>query len=364
MRSSLHLEAAVGHELLEERLELTVDLLGEGLLGADSGEDVGVLGADGLEVELLEGGDLGGLELVKEATDTSVQNADLLLSGDGHVLLLLEELGELLATVELLLGGGVKIGTELGEGGDLTVLGKLELHGTGNLLHGLDLGGGTDTRHGETDVNGGAHTLVEELGLQEDLAVSDGNNVGGNVGGHITSLGLNDGEGGEGTGTVVVVHLGGALEETGMEVEHISGVGLTTRGATEEEGHLAVSDGLLGEIVVDDETVHAVVTEVLADGASGVGGKELKGSGVRGSGGNDDGVLEGVTIAEEADDVGNGGTLLTNSDVNAVEGLGLVSGFVFGLLVEDSVDSDSGFAGLAITNNKFTLSTANGDLVK
>jgi hypothetical protein len=323
-----------------------------------------VLRADSLEVKLLKAGDLASLELVEVTTDTSVKDANLLLSGDGNVLLLLEELGELLSTVELLLGSGIKIGTELGESGNLTVLSELELHGTSNLLHGLDLGGGTDTGDGKTDVNGGADTLVEKLGFQEDLTISDGNNVSGNVSRHITSLSLNNGKGSEGTGTVVGVHLGGALKKTGMEVENISGVSLTTWGTTEEEGHLTVSDGLLGEIVIDDKTVHAVVTEVLANGASGVGGKELKGSGVRGSGSNDDGVLEGVTIAEEADDVGNGGTLLTNSDVNAVEGLGLVSGFVFGLLVEDSVDSDSGFAGLAITNNKFTLSTANGDLVK
>jgi hypothetical protein len=360
--SSLHLEAAVGHELLEESLELTVDLLGKGLLGTDGVEDVGVLGTEDLEVELLEGGDLRGLKLVEEATDTSVEDANLLLGGDGNVLLLLEELGELLTTVELLLGGGIKIGTELGEGGDLTVLGKLELHGTGNLLHGLDLGGGTDTGHGETDVNGGADTLVEELSLQEDLTVSDGNNVGGNVSGHITSLGLNNGEGGKGTSTVVIVHLGGTLEETGMEVENISGVSLTTRGATEEEGHLAVSNSLLGEIVVDDKSVHAVVTEVLTDGASGVGGQELEGSGVGGSGSNNNGVLEGVTFAEETNDVGDGGALLTNSDVDAVKGLRLVASFVLSLLVKDGVNSNSGFASLTITNDEFTLSTANGHL--
>ena len=31
-------------------------------------------------------------------------------------------------------------------------------------------------------------TLVEQLGLQEDLSVSDGDDVGWDVGGHITSL--------------------------------------------------------------------------------------------------------------------------------------------------------------------------------
>ena len=58
-----------------------------------------------------------------------------------------------------LLGGGVHVGTELGEGGDLTVLGEIEFHRTGNLLHGLHLGGGSDTGDGKTDVDGGTDTL-------------------------------------------------------------------------------------------------------------------------------------------------------------------------------------------------------------
>ncbi len=85
-----------------------------------------------------------------------------------------------------------KIGTELSEGGDFSVLGQEELEGTGNLFHGLELGSRTDTRHGKTDVDSGSDTLVEQFSLQEDLAVGDGNDVGGNIGRHVTTLGLND----------------------------------------------------------------------------------------------------------------------------------------------------------------------------
>lgn len=42
---------------------------------------------------------------------------------------------------------------------------------------GLRLRGGTDTGHGKTDVNGGTHTTEEELSLQEDLAVGDGDDL-------------------------------------------------------------------------------------------------------------------------------------------------------------------------------------------
>ena len=62
--------------------------------------------------------------------------------------------------------------------------------------------------------------------LEEDLSVCDGNDIGGNVSRHVTGLGLNDGQGGEGSTTVGVAHLGRTLEETGMKVEDVTGVGL------------------------------------------------------------------------------------------------------------------------------------------
>ena len=59
------------------------------------------------------------------------------------------------------MSGGIHIGAELSEGGDLTELSQVELHCAGNLLHRLHLGGGADARDGKTDVDGGADTLFE-----------------------------------------------------------------------------------------------------------------------------------------------------------------------------------------------------------
>ena len=275
--SRLHGETSSGDELLEDLAEVSIDLVVELLLCLDAVNDVRMLALEMVKEELLELADLGGLDLIEETTDTSVENADLLLSDHGNILLLLEELSELLASVEEMLGGSIEIRTELSEGSNFSVLGKLELERTGYLLHGLDLGGGANTGHRETDVDGGADTLVEKLSLQEDLAIGNGDDIGWNVGGHITSLGLNDGESSEGARAVGVVHLGCTLEETRMEIEDITGVGLTTGGTSEEEGHLSVGDGLLGKIVIDDQGVLAVVSEVLTDGAARVGSQELEG---------------------------------------------------------------------------------------
>ena len=218
-------------------------------------------------------------------------------------MLLLKQFSELLTSVKELLGGSIKIGTELGESSDLTILGQFELHGTSDLLHGLDLGSGTDTRHGQTDVNGWSDTLVEQFSLQKDLTIGNGNHIGWNVGRHITSLGLNDWEGSEGTTTVVLVHLGGTLKKTRMQIEHITWVGFTTWWTSQKERHLTVSDSLLGQIIIDDKTVHAVVTEVLTNSATGVWSQELKWGGIGSGSSNNNGVLKSITLIKESHDV-------------------------------------------------------------
>merc|ERR1719430_1670948 len=90
-----------------------------------------------LEESFLKVGDLGGVQFVEESPDTAVDDCDLLLDGHGHVLTLLQQLGQSDTTVKQLLGGRIK------------------LHGTRHLLHRLGLGSRTDTGHGQTDVNGG-----------------------------------------------------------------------------------------------------------------------------------------------------------------------------------------------------------------
>ena len=108
--------------------------------------------------------------------------------------------------------------------------------------------------------------------------------------------------------------------------------------------------------------MHAVVAEVLANSAAGVRGQELEGGGIGGGGSNHDGVLEGVTLSKEAHDVGDGGSLLTDGDVDAVEGLDEVTGLEGSLLVEDGINGDGSFSGLTITNNELTLATTDGHL--
>ena len=71
-------------------------------------------------------------------------------------------------------------------------------------------------------------------------------------------------------------------------------------------------------------------------------------------------VLHGVSVSKTLDNLGDGGPLLTDGDVDAVQLLLLVSGLVEALLVDDGVDGDGGLAGLTITDDQLTLATTDG----
>jgi len=342
-------------------LEGGLTLGGESTLRSDGVEEWLLGIADVSEVFGLEVGDVTGGDSVQVTSDTTEDARDLLSDIHRRVLGLLEELGKSNTTVEELLGGGIHIGTELGEGGDLTVLGKIELHGTGDLFHGLELGSGTDSGDGKTDVDSWSNTLVEELGLQEDLTVGNRNDIGGNISGHITSLGLNDWKSGQRTGTLVVAHLGSSLQETAMEVEDITGVGLTSWRSSEKQRHLSVGNGLLREIVVHDEGVLGVVTEPLAHGATRVWREVLEWGGVSSGGDDDDGVLHGIGLLEDVTELADGGLLLADGDVDAVEFLVVIVVVEELLLVKDGVECDGGLTGLPVTDDQLTLASADGD---
>jgi hypothetical protein len=69
-------------------------------------------------------------------------------------------------------------------------------------------------------------------------------------------------------------------------------------------------------------------------------------------------------IFKDLHDVGDGGSLLADSDVDAVKLLGVLSVGVVegGLLVDDGIDGDGSLSSLSVTNDEFSLATTDGDL--
>ena len=92
----------------------------------------------------------------------------------------------------------------------------------GHRLHGLDLGRAADAGDGVAHVDGGADAGVEQVGLEEDLAVGDRDDVGRDVGRDVARLGLDDGQRREAAAALLVVQPRGALEQAAVQVEDVA----------------------------------------------------------------------------------------------------------------------------------------------
>ena len=132
-----------------------------------------------------------------------------------------------------------------------------------------------------------------------------------------------------------------------MQVEHIAREGLTAGRTPQQQRQLAVGHRVLGQIVVNYERVLAVIAEVLADRTPGIRGDELQGGGVRSTGDHDGRVFQRAGPGQPLNHLGNGGPLLTDGDIDTLH--------VAALLVDDRIDDNGGFAGLAVADDEFAL---------
>ena len=167
------------------------------------------------------------------------------------VLRLLQDLDQPRAAIELLLRRLVEVAAELRERRQLAVLREVEPQRAGDLPHRLDLRRAADARHRVADVDRRTDALVEQVRLQEDLAVGDRDDVGRNVGREVAGLRLDDRQRGQRSAAELVVQLRGALEQARVQVEDVAGVRLAARRAAQQQRDLAVRLRVLREIVVD-----------------------------------------------------------------------------------------------------------------
>ena len=105
---------------------------------------------------------------------------------------LLEQLDQPRTAGQRPLGHVVQVGPEGGEGLQLAVGGQVETQRAGDRAHRLDLRGATDPGDRDTDVDGRPDAGVEQVALQEALAVGDRDDVGRDVRRDVAGLGLDD----------------------------------------------------------------------------------------------------------------------------------------------------------------------------
>src|SRR6185312_740183 len=345
-------------EIVEEARQLFLGIAAELALAADRLENPRLPRLELAQHRRLEAGHLRDVDLVEISPRAGEDRDHLLLDWHRRILRLLQELGEPRAARQEALRRRVEIAGELGEGRHLAVLREFEFDLASNLLHRLDLRRRADTAHREADIDGRTDAAIEEIGLEEDLSVGDRDDVGRDVGRDVARLGLDHRQRRERAGAELVIHLGGTLEQPRMQIEDIAGIGFAARRAAEQQRHLAIGHRLLGEIVVDDDGMHAVVAEELAHGAAGIGRQELQRGGLRRGGGDDDGIVHRAVILQRLDDLRHGRALLADRDIDAVELSLLVARGVHRLLIEEGVDGNGGLAGLAVADDELALAAA------
>ena len=233
--------------------------------------------------------------------------------------------------------------------------------------------GAAYTAHGDTYVDSGTETLVEEVGHKVNLTVGDRNHVCRDIGGNVAGLRFDNRQSGERAAAldvafqacgqvvhglrhlVLIIDFSGTLQKARVEIEYIAGISLAAGGAAKNKRHLTISDSLLGKVVVNYEGVHTAVTEEFADCGAGERSKVLQGSRLGGRGAYHDGVRHCAGFFERIHDARHGRCFLADGNVDAIY---RVAVFVTGFLVDNGVDSNGRFTRLAVADNQLALSAA------
>ena len=138
-----------------------------------------------------------------------------------------------------------------------------------------------------------------------------------------------------------------------MQIEDIARVGFSSRRPSQQQRKRTVGNRMLAEIVVDDQNVFTPVHPIFADAAAGIRSDVLQGGKLAGSGYQDRGIFHGLMLIQLFDDLGNGGVLLSDGNVDAFH--------VATFLIDDRIDGDCRLSGLSVTNDQFSLTLADRD---
>ena len=166
---------------------------------------------------------------------------------------------------------------------------------------------------------------------------------------------FDDRQGGQRTGLALDFTLGegfdvirvdacGALEQTRVQVEHVARIRFTAWRTAQQQGNLAICNGLLGQIVIHDQRIFAAIAEVFTHRAAGVGRDVLHRRRFGSRRSDDDGVFHRAVGFQRTHDILDRRRFLTDSDVD--------TDHVLAFLIDDRIDRDRGLPRLAIADFK------------
>ncbi len=116
---------------------------------------------------------------------------------------------------------------------------------------------------------------------------------------------------------------------------------------------MPVCPGMTGNVVVNNQNITALFHKEFRNGCCGIGGNILQARGIISFGNHNNAVRQGIVTPQVVNHLGNAGTPLADGAVHTDD--------VLVVLVNDGVDGNCCFSGLAVTQDKFTLAPADGD---
>ena len=135
-----------------------------------------------------------------------------------------------------------------------------------------------------------------------------------------------------------------------MEVEHVAGVSFSPWRAMEQQTQLTVGHCVMGQIVINDQHMAALIHQVFAHGGAGIGRDIQHRRRIGGFGADNDTVVHSAQLPKLGHDTGHGGLLLSYGHIDTDD--------VLALLVDYGVDGNGSLTGLPVADYKLTLAPA------
>ena len=135
-----------------------------------------------------------------------------------------------------------------------------------------------------------------------------------------------------------------------MKIENVAGVCLSSWRAANKLGQRTVCNGMLTQIVIDVENVLALFAKIFRHSTAAVRCNILQRCTFGGACRNDDSVFHGTVAKKLACKLGNRRALLSDCDIDTEN--------ILSLLVDNGINRDLGLAGLTVTDDKLTLTSA------
>ena len=138
-----------------------------------------------------------------------------------------------------------------------------------------------------------------------------------------------------------------------MDIEDVAWERFAARRAAHQQGQLAVGVGVLGQVIINDQRVAALIAEVLRDRGAGIGREVLHAGRVGGLGDHDDRAVERADVVERVADRQRAREPLADHHIDA-DDLGVA-------LRGHDVERERGLADVAIPDDQLSLAAADRD---